>query len=368
MSDWKSLSHVRWDCKYHVVIVPKYRRKVLYGKFGPRVGEILRDLCRQRSVELIEGNAMPDHVHMCMPMLTRSPVILLCCLGFVQAQTVTFHDGMKRRVEGLTYEQDQLGTADGEAVHRDEIREIFLGDDAPEAARDQAEKPDEDVKSIVEEAKKLRRKHGRAGGCMMLTTLTSILRQDRTQVNRYHLRGLVLKSTRGWADLSVLFDPKRERIGLLYARAIRNDGHVVTVGPDAAKVTVPTDRSRFFWQYRRFTLRLPEVSNGWIVDYCYEKKQREPIDPILFRPHFRLRSTNPVMRAKFTVVVPKKHKVHCRSRNLPAGKDQPTITHSKSTTSYLWELHDIEPLVPEPLMPPHSALMPSVWCSPSKKW
>ncbi len=54
MHDWESLSHVRWDCKYHVVFVPKYRKKKLYGKFRRRVGEILKDLCRQKRIELLE--------------------------------------------------------------------------------------------------------------------------------------------------------------------------------------------------------------------------------------------------------------------------------------------------------------------------
>ena len=66
MHEWKSLSHVRWECKYHVVIIPKYRRRVLYGDLRRRVGRILRELCEQRGVELIEGNAQPDHIHLCM--------------------------------------------------------------------------------------------------------------------------------------------------------------------------------------------------------------------------------------------------------------------------------------------------------------
>ena len=66
MHDWKSLSHVRWDCKYHVVIVPKYRHKVFYGRLRRRVGQILRDLCHQRGIELLEGKAQPDHIHMCL--------------------------------------------------------------------------------------------------------------------------------------------------------------------------------------------------------------------------------------------------------------------------------------------------------------
>ena len=64
MKDWQSQAHVRWDCKYHVVILPKYRRKVLYGRIRRGVGQILRDLCRQKDIELVEGKAMPDHIHM----------------------------------------------------------------------------------------------------------------------------------------------------------------------------------------------------------------------------------------------------------------------------------------------------------------
>ena len=66
MHDWLSLSQVGWDCKFHVVIVPKYRKKRLYGKVRRRVGEIIKDLCRQRNMEMIEGHLMPDHVHMCL--------------------------------------------------------------------------------------------------------------------------------------------------------------------------------------------------------------------------------------------------------------------------------------------------------------
>jgi len=56
MHEWQSLSHVRWECKYHIVIIPKFRKKALYGDLRKRVGPILRDLCEQRGVELIEGH------------------------------------------------------------------------------------------------------------------------------------------------------------------------------------------------------------------------------------------------------------------------------------------------------------------------
>ena len=54
MHEWESLSHVRWECKYHVVFIPKYRRKVLYGPLRRQIGPILRELCRQKGVELLE--------------------------------------------------------------------------------------------------------------------------------------------------------------------------------------------------------------------------------------------------------------------------------------------------------------------------
>ena len=66
MHDWQSLSHVRWECKYHVVIITKYRNKVFYGRMRQGVGQILRDLCRQRGVDLLEGHCMGDHIHMCV--------------------------------------------------------------------------------------------------------------------------------------------------------------------------------------------------------------------------------------------------------------------------------------------------------------
>jgi len=85
MHDWQSLSHVRWDCKYHVVIVPKYRKRNLYGKFKRHVGEIIKDLCRQRGIELLEGNLRPDHVHMCLSIPPKFSVAFV--IGFLKGKS-----------------------------------------------------------------------------------------------------------------------------------------------------------------------------------------------------------------------------------------------------------------------------------------
>ena len=62
--DKNSLAHTRWNCKYHIVFAPKYRRKVIYGTIKVDIGKILRKLCEQKGVEIIEANLCPDHVHM----------------------------------------------------------------------------------------------------------------------------------------------------------------------------------------------------------------------------------------------------------------------------------------------------------------
>ena len=63
-NDDSSLSHTRWNCKYHIVFIPKYRRKEIYGKLRSDIGKILRTLCEYKEVEIIEAHAMKDHIHM----------------------------------------------------------------------------------------------------------------------------------------------------------------------------------------------------------------------------------------------------------------------------------------------------------------
>ena len=62
--DNKSLAHTTWNCKYHIVFAPKYRRQIIYGQIKADVGRILRQLCERKGVEIIEATACPDHIHM----------------------------------------------------------------------------------------------------------------------------------------------------------------------------------------------------------------------------------------------------------------------------------------------------------------
>ena len=71
-NDDSSLSHTRWNCKYHIVFIPKYRRKAIYGKLRADIGGILRQLCAYKDVEMIEAHAMRDHIHMLVKIAVSS--------------------------------------------------------------------------------------------------------------------------------------------------------------------------------------------------------------------------------------------------------------------------------------------------------
>ena len=64
MNDINSLAHTKWNCKYHIVFAPKYRRQEIYGKIKADIGQILRKLCEHKGIEIIEANACPDQIHM----------------------------------------------------------------------------------------------------------------------------------------------------------------------------------------------------------------------------------------------------------------------------------------------------------------
>lgn len=62
--DKNSLAHTSWNCKYHIVFAPKYRRQVIYGKLKQDIGKTLRDLCERKGINIFEAECCPDHIHM----------------------------------------------------------------------------------------------------------------------------------------------------------------------------------------------------------------------------------------------------------------------------------------------------------------
>jgi putative transposase len=85
MNDTHSLSHTKWNCKYHVVFAPKYRRKVFYEDKRAEVGTILRELCKWKGVNIIEAEVCPDHIHMLVEIPPKMSVSSF--MGFLKGKS-----------------------------------------------------------------------------------------------------------------------------------------------------------------------------------------------------------------------------------------------------------------------------------------
>jgi putative transposase len=105
MRDWQGQSHVKWYCKYHVVFVPKYRRRSIYESLRRQIGGILRELCQQQGVEIVEGHAMADHSHLCLSIPPKFSVANT--VGFLKGKSaIRIHRqflGQKRNFTGLHF-------------------------------------------------------------------------------------------------------------------------------------------------------------------------------------------------------------------------------------------------------------------------
>jgi len=85
MEDTKSLAHTKWNCKYHIVFAPKYRRKVIFGELKVEIGQILRELCSWKQVNIIEAEMCPDHVHMLVEIPPKMSVSSF--IGFLKGKS-----------------------------------------------------------------------------------------------------------------------------------------------------------------------------------------------------------------------------------------------------------------------------------------
>jgi REP-associated tyrosine transposase len=102
MDVYESLSHTKWECKYHVVFIPKYRRKTLYGELRQHLGEVFRNLAKQKECSIVEGHMMSDHVHMLISIPPKHAVSQV--VGFIKGKSAIHlarvYGGKKRNFVG----------------------------------------------------------------------------------------------------------------------------------------------------------------------------------------------------------------------------------------------------------------------------
>lgn len=85
MNNTNSLAHTTWNCKFHVVFAPKYRRKIIFGKYKREIGAILRELCEWKNINIVEAEMCPDHVHMLLEIPAKYSVSSI--MGFLKGKS-----------------------------------------------------------------------------------------------------------------------------------------------------------------------------------------------------------------------------------------------------------------------------------------
>ncbi|MFZ2447573.1 MAG: IS200/IS605 family transposase [Syntrophobacteraceae bacterium] len=105
MDEYQSLSHTVWDCKYHVVWIPKYRRKVLYEQLRKRLGQVFRELAKQKESRILEGHLVSDHVHMQISIPPKYGVAQV--VGFIKGKSAIHiarvFQGRKKNFTGQSF-------------------------------------------------------------------------------------------------------------------------------------------------------------------------------------------------------------------------------------------------------------------------
>jgi Transposase and inactivated derivatives len=102
MDSVQSLSHTKWECKYHVTWIPKYRKKQIYKELRKHLGEVLRDLARRKECKIVEGHLMPDHAHILISIPPKYAVSQI--IGFIKGKSAIHiareHFGKRRNFMG----------------------------------------------------------------------------------------------------------------------------------------------------------------------------------------------------------------------------------------------------------------------------
>ena len=142
MDDYESLSHSVWECKYHVVFIPKYRKKTLYGELRRRLGDVFRTLAKQKECQVVEGHLMPDHVHMLISIPPKYSVAQV--IGYIKGKSAihvarNFFDHKRNFVGQHFWARGYFVST----VGRDEatIREYIRNQEAEDKRQDQLKLP-----------------------------------------------------------------------------------------------------------------------------------------------------------------------------------------------------------------------------------
>ncbi len=296
---------------------------------------------------------------------------LMCFLCFLtlasigNSAVITLSDGSTREVESLTYQNDKLlirTGSDSAELTRDGIKNISFS--ARQQNKEEMATDSADLAAFMPKALELQKKYPDAQSILVSEEGNFQHRADGTNLSRYRSISYIAKEEALWeAEVSLSFDPNRERVRVLHARCLQPDGTVHNLKPEQIKISKGTSGSVYFDQYQEMSFTVPEVSTGCIVDYCYETEEYNPFDPNLFQGRNYFQWSAPVGESILRVSVPHGKDLHFIAYNCPPEMNTPEKIDAVDSVIYTWKMADLPPVISEPAMPPYRDVVPAVYFS-----
>lgn len=298
----------------------------------------------------------------------------LCFLCFmVTAQTghcavVTLTDGSLIETEDILFSNDTLKITDNSenlSLSRDRIQNISFT--AQKRSSENLATDSGDLEQILPKAKELLKKYPDASSILVTEEGNYQHRADGSNLSRYRGVTYIAKDEALWeSEVTLSFEPNRERVRILHARAFLPDGTIQTLSPDQIKISKGSSGSVSFDQYQQLSFTIPEVTVGSLVDYCYEIEEFNPFDPNLFQGRFYFQGSSPVGESVLRVSVPKGKELYHVGYNCPDNATEPERIEAVDSVIFSWKFTDLPPIITEPAMPAFRDVVPAIYYSLNK--
>lgn len=287
-------------------------------------------------------------------------VVLLLWTG-LSAQVLQLKGGEKVPLDSIRYESGKFITPQGSIV-RDQVKKVAFVSGTTESAAAAIPKALNDTLShYMAVAESVQVRYPDAGGIVLLDHSIDSWQKSGANKSRYHFIGKVLKpSQKEWGTLSLWFEEERDRVTIERARSISPKGEILEYDPKSVTVNDPASGMEFFSRGKVMSATIPGVEVGSLVEFIYEREEFNPYDSLMWFPRFYFQDFNPVVDSRFEVVIPKDHNLFFKTYSMPSGATAPKITESGENKVYVWEMHNLEPLIEEPAMPNYREIAPGI--------
>ncbi len=296
------------------------------------------------------------------------------CIILIQSQlygaVITLSNGTTVEADDVSFSDPTLTILTGDQrqqFSRDELQNISFT--AQKRAEEILATGSGDLAAVMPKALELLKKYPDASSIMVFEEGNYQHRLDGTNLSRYRGVTYIAREESLWeAQITLGFDPNRERIRIIHARAFLPDGSVHTLDPEQIKISKGTSGSTSFNNYQQLSFTIPEVTVGSLVDYCYETEEHNPFDTNLFQGGFFFQGRSPVGESILRVSVPKDKTLHFVANNCPEEFARPEINEGIDSVIYSWKFNDLPPIISEPYMPPYRDILPAVYYSLHKEF